>query len=251
MFCLLGHRGFSQQLRWRARKVRALLWPLFARSAWLQKATVVAGRPQNWLPVPTPKTEHSPQQRTHLSCPPPQLLAEPTPKMRPRATLAPSTDVPATTVAGSDHANQANRGQTSAFTCRARQLIGYLSPRRPRAKRPEKRPPVTCQPSQWLAEPTSTKRTEATSEPSPVVPASSVAARANANRSNRGLSNALNCYVRLHCCCLCPRCPRQRPDLRHHVSCPPTQWLSEPTQTKRTQGRAAHSPVVATTTVAG
>jgi hypothetical protein len=32
-FCSLGRRGLSQPLRWRARHVRALLWPLFSRSA--------------------------------------------------------------------------------------------------------------------------------------------------------------------------------------------------------------------------
>ena len=33
---------FSQPLWWRARQLRALLWPLFALSAWDQPATVVA-----------------------------------------------------------------------------------------------------------------------------------------------------------------------------------------------------------------
>jgi hypothetical protein len=38
----LGRRGLMQPLWSRARHVRALLWPLFAWSAWVQKATVVA-----------------------------------------------------------------------------------------------------------------------------------------------------------------------------------------------------------------
>jgi hypothetical protein len=38
----LGRRGHRQKLRCRARQMRALLWPLFARSAWTQKLTVVA-----------------------------------------------------------------------------------------------------------------------------------------------------------------------------------------------------------------
>jgi hypothetical protein len=41
--CSLAGRGFSQPLWWRARQVRVLHWPLFARSAWAQLATVVAG----------------------------------------------------------------------------------------------------------------------------------------------------------------------------------------------------------------
>jgi hypothetical protein len=41
-FCSLGRRGLSQPLWWRARQVRALLWPLFAWSAWAQPGTVVA-----------------------------------------------------------------------------------------------------------------------------------------------------------------------------------------------------------------
>jgi hypothetical protein len=42
--CSLGRRGSSQPLWWRARKVRALLWSLFALSAWDQRATVEAGK---------------------------------------------------------------------------------------------------------------------------------------------------------------------------------------------------------------
>jgi hypothetical protein len=41
--CSLGPRTFRQPLWWRARQVRALLWPLFFLSAWAQPATVVAG----------------------------------------------------------------------------------------------------------------------------------------------------------------------------------------------------------------
>jgi hypothetical protein len=40
--CSIGRRGLSQPLWWRTRQVRALLWPLFARSAWSQLATVVS-----------------------------------------------------------------------------------------------------------------------------------------------------------------------------------------------------------------
>jgi hypothetical protein len=41
--CSLGRRGPIQPLCLRARQLRALLWPLFHRSAWAQPATVVAG----------------------------------------------------------------------------------------------------------------------------------------------------------------------------------------------------------------
>jgi hypothetical protein len=41
--CLLGRRGFSQPLWWRAWQLRTLPWPLFARSAWDHPATVVDG----------------------------------------------------------------------------------------------------------------------------------------------------------------------------------------------------------------
>jgi hypothetical protein len=40
--CSLRKHGFKQAPWWRARQVRALLWPLFPRSAWAQPSTVVA-----------------------------------------------------------------------------------------------------------------------------------------------------------------------------------------------------------------
>jgi hypothetical protein len=42
--CLLGRHGLRHPLWWRARQLRALLSPLFARSAWVQTATVVVGK---------------------------------------------------------------------------------------------------------------------------------------------------------------------------------------------------------------
>jgi hypothetical protein len=42
VFCPLGRLGLSRPLCWRARQVRALLWPLFDRSAWAHAASVVA-----------------------------------------------------------------------------------------------------------------------------------------------------------------------------------------------------------------
>jgi hypothetical protein len=41
--CSLDRRGRIQALWWRALQLSALLWPLFARSAWAQPANVVAG----------------------------------------------------------------------------------------------------------------------------------------------------------------------------------------------------------------
>jgi hypothetical protein len=41
--CSLGRIWPSQPMWWRARKVRALLWPLLTRSEWAQPATVLAG----------------------------------------------------------------------------------------------------------------------------------------------------------------------------------------------------------------
>jgi hypothetical protein len=42
--CSFGRRGINQPLWKRARRLRVLLWPMFALSAWTQKATVVAGK---------------------------------------------------------------------------------------------------------------------------------------------------------------------------------------------------------------
>jgi hypothetical protein len=41
--CSLGWHGLSQPLRWLSQKLRALLWSLFALSAWAHTATVVSG----------------------------------------------------------------------------------------------------------------------------------------------------------------------------------------------------------------
>jgi hypothetical protein len=40
--CSLGRGGLSQPLRWWAQQLRALLWPLIARSAWARSATGLA-----------------------------------------------------------------------------------------------------------------------------------------------------------------------------------------------------------------
>jgi hypothetical protein len=132
------------------------------------RAITVAG----WL-GPRRSREHRPHQRHHPSCQPPQELAEPTPTKQTVARAAPSPAVQATTVVGWAQADQANRGQSSALACRARNHSGWLSPRRPSEQRPEKCHHLSCPPPQWLAEPTPTDGTEATAAPSPVVPSNS------------------------------------------------------------------------------
>ena len=50
-WCDLGRRGLSQPLRWRARQVMALFWPLFAWSAWQTYAQCGRARevrPRGW-----------------------------------------------------------------------------------------------------------------------------------------------------------------------------------------------------------
>jgi hypothetical protein len=42
-FCSLGRRGVIKPMWWRLRQVSVLLWSLFARLAWAQPITVMAG----------------------------------------------------------------------------------------------------------------------------------------------------------------------------------------------------------------
>jgi hypothetical protein len=83
------------------------------------------------------RREQRPEQRSHLSCLRPQWLVETTPIKRTEARSAPSPVVPATTVAGCAHADQAKRGQNSALTSRTRQHSGWRSPRPPSVQKPE------------------------------------------------------------------------------------------------------------------
>jgi hypothetical protein len=144
--------------------------------------------------------EQRPDHRPQLSCPPPLRVAEPTTKERKETRAAHSPFVPTSTVAGWDHADHANRGQTSVLTFRAPHHIGWLSPRRPSEQttkqrpymschhhrcwlsprrttelRPHERPHNSCPPPQWLCEPTPTKRSASKAAPSTVVHATSVA----------------------------------------------------------------------------
>jgi hypothetical protein len=148
----------------------------------------------------------------------------------------------------------------------ARQHSDCMSPRRPKYQRPEERPQLSYPQTQWVARPTPTERTETRATPSSIVPASTVADRAKANRANRGQNSALTYRARQRNGWLSPRRTRnQRPEQRPHLTCPrkqwlagrpqlsclPPQWLYEPTPTELTEARAANSPVVPFNTEAG
>jgi hypothetical protein len=142
------------------------------------------------------------------------------PDQRPQLSLL------ATTVAGWAHAEQANRSQNSAFTCRARRLGFWLSQRRTSDQMPEERSQLSCPPSQWLAGPTLSKRIEAKYSTSPDVPATTVGGRATpTKRTEAGTS--------------------------HSPVAPPLQLLAGTTPTKRTDVRAAPSTNVSANTVDG
>ena len=207
-------------------------------------------------------SEQRPEQRSHLSCPPPQWLAKPKSTERTEARAPTSSVVPATTVAGRAQAYQAIRGQSSAltcrarhhrgclrprrptnighriaFTCRAHHHSGWLSPRLPSVLTPEQRPMLSCPPTKWLGEPTTTLRTEATATPSIVAPATTMARLANADRAKSGHSSAIKCS-RHNSSWLSPRRPSEHmTEQRSHLPCPPPQWLAEPTPTDRTEAR--------------
>jgi hypothetical protein len=179
-----------------------------------------------WLILRQPSRQR-PDQRPQLPCLPPQWQTEPTPTKRTEAREAPSPVLPATTVAVWTHADQVNKCQSSALTCRARHRSGLLSPCRPRDQIPVKCPHLSCPPH-------------------------TVAGWAHTNQANRGQTSALNFSARLHSCWLSSRRPsEQRPDHRPHLSCPPPQWLAEPRPTEPTEARAAPSPVVPASPVAG
>jgi hypothetical protein len=180
--------------------------------------------PPQGLSEPTPTEPTAARAAPSNVMPPQQCLAEPTPTDIAEARAAPSLDVPATTVAGSAHADRANGGQSSALTCRVHHQSGWLSLRRPSEQRPEQRPHLTCLPPQWLTEPKLTERTEARAAPSPDAPATSVADSAHANRANRGQSSALTCRALLLSRWLGPRRPRELwPEQRPRLMCPPPQ----------------------------
>jgi hypothetical protein len=145
-----------------------------------------------------------------------------------------------------------NRGQGSTLNFRARHHSGWLRPSRPKEQRPEQRPHLWCPPPQWLVEPKPTNRTEARVATSLVVDATTVSGWAHADQANRGQSSDLTCSACHHSGWLSPCRPsQQRPEQSPHLSCLPPQWLAVPTPTKGTEARAATSPVVPATTVAG
>ena len=160
-----------------------------------------------WLSPRRPR-EQKPGQRPQHSCPPIQWLAEPTSTDLTEARIAPSPFVPAATLAGWAHDDQANRGQRRALRCRVRQHSGWLSPRRPSEQRPAPRPDLSGPQTQCLR---------------------------YADRGNRGQFSAVSCCVRNECGSLSPCRPREQwLEQCPHLSCPPPQWLAEPTLTKQT-----------------
>ena len=110
-----------------------------------------------------------------MKCSTPQCLAETTPTKRSEGRLETSPVLPSTIVSGWGHADKAKKGQSSALICLVRHRCGCLSPRRPSGQRPEQRPHLSCPPPQCLDDPMPTKRSEARGEPSPVIPATTVA----------------------------------------------------------------------------
>jgi hypothetical protein len=153
----------------------------------------------------------------------PQWLPGPTPTKRTEVRAAPSLVVPATTVAGWDHADQANRGQSIAPNCCARKHSGWLRECRTSDQRSEQRPHLSCPPSQWLSEPTPNMLSDVRVEPSAVVPATTVLFWAHADRANRGRSSSLNSRALHYNAVLSPCRPsEQRPGksltcrARHH-----------------------------------
>ena len=160
--------------------------------------------------------------------------------------------MPATTVAGWAHANQANRGQRSAITCHARPHSGWLCPRRSSEQRPAQRPQLS-------------------SPPTPV------AGSDFAGRHNRGPNSVLKCRAlhhsrwlsqsrtieqrpkqRPHLSCrhhrgwLCPRRPNeQRSEQCPHLSCQQTQRLAQPTPTDGAEARPRSTWAEPATVVAG
>jgi hypothetical protein len=175
-------------------------------------------------------SEQRPEQRPQLSCSLHQYLAGPKPTNR---------NV------------ESDRGQRGSLTCRDRQHSGWLSKRRPCEHRPAQRPHQSCSPNQWLARTIPTRRSEARFANSPVVHFTTVAVCSLADQPNRGHSCALTCCARnligwLSQC----RPSEQRPEQCPHLTCPPPQWLAEPTLTDRTEAKAAPSPMVPANTAA-
>ena len=158
--------------------------------------------------IPRRQSDQKPKQCPHLSCfhhcgflfrlPPSEQYK-----------AAPPYVVPATKVAGSCQADQANGGKRSVIICSARHHSCCLSPRRPNKQRQEKRHHLSCPPPQWLteprlpskqrpeqrphqpssppkwlAEPPTIEGIEARAAPLPVVPANTEAGCSHADRWN-------------------------------------------------------------------
>jgi hypothetical protein len=171
-----------------------------------------------------PPSEKWPEHRPHLSWPPPQCLAGPTPTKRTEAKAAPLLVLPDIIVAGWAHADQANRGLSSVLNSLARQHSGWKSPRQSSDQRPEQRSQLSCPPPQSLAWPTPSEK-----------------------KSQRC---ALKFRARHDSGWLSPhRGSDQRPEKCPHLSYPLAQWVAWPTPTNRTEARVAPSTFEPATTV--
>ena len=102
---------------------------------------------------------------------------------------------------------------------------------------PEQRPLLSCPPSQWLSESTHTNWTEHRAAPSTVVHANKLAGLAHADKLSRRQNSAFTCHASQNSGWLSPhRSNEQNPLQLPQMSCPPPQWLSEPTPIERSEG---------------
>ena len=139
-----------------------------------QTKALAIGTQTQCLSLRRPK-DHRRDHTNVLAYRPANTKSEPTPTKRTEGRAAPSLVVPAATVSVRAQADKANRGVSSALTCRARYHNGWLCQRRSKEKSPEQRPHLSFSPPQWLTEPSPTRRTEARVAPSHLVHVTTVA----------------------------------------------------------------------------
>ena len=101
--------------------------------------------------------------------------------------------MPATTVAASALADQANRCESSALTCRARLHSRYLSPRRPSEQRRSQTNALAYRPATRVTEPTPTKGKEVKPDQLPYLSARIHSGLAQADQKNRGTRTDVTC----------------------------------------------------------
>ena len=172
--------------------------------------------------------ELRPERHSHLTFPQTQWLPEPSPNEITEERAASSPVVSASTVAGLVLFHQKKRGQSSALKFRVRHHSGWLIPRRQSDQRPKQCPHLSClHHCGFLIR--LPPREQCRAAPPHFVPATKVAGSCQADQANRSKRSVIICSSRQHSCCLSARRPnKQRPEKRHHLSCPPPQWLTEP-----------------------